>query len=321
MLLHSPLLSKLLYAPSTSQHEYNMKTLLCILLVAFAASAADAQIRITRTEKLPLSSSRHWASPQFSPSGGSVFYTDTDGNGIWEYTLRTRTARRITSDARSGLSYSISQNGQSLAYRRTVQERPVRKQAVVLINLSRRTSSVIESGPDVSMPVFSANTPVYTIKSSTRGLSGATGVTVLGIENTKIAISTNGKKTILDPLGNGSYIWPLLSPNKRQLVVYDMDRGAFVCDVNGSNVTMIGKRDAPSWTRSGNWIVFMDDRDDGHRLLSSDLAAVSPDGKSVVQLTSTAAMFEMNPSCSPTENKIVCNAADGSIVILEYEER
>jgi Tol biopolymer transport system component len=100
-----------------------------------------------------------------------------------------------------------------------------------------------------------------------------------------------------------------------------MDRGAFISDVNGSNITMIGKRDAPSWTRSGKWIVFMDDKDDGHRLLSSDLAAVTADGKMVVRLTSTADVFEMNPSTSRTEDKIVCNTADGSIVVLEYEER
>jgi len=29
----------------------------------------------------------------------------------------------------------------------------------------------------------------------------------------------------------------------------------------------------------------------------------------------------MYPQCSPRENKIVCNTSDGSIVILEYEER
>jgi Tol biopolymer transport system component len=65
----------------------------------------------------------------------------------------------------------------------------------------------------------------------------------------------------------------------------------------------------------------MNDKDDGHKLLSSDIFAVSPDGKNVVQLTSTAGVMELNPQCSPTENKIVCNSADGAIIILEYEEQ
>ena len=304
-------------------HEINMKTLCTFLLAAILTTAADAQISITRTTKLPLSRTRQWSGPQFSPDGRVLFYTDKDGNGIWEYSLRTRKSRRITSAARSGMSYSISQDGKSLAYRRTVQERPVRKQEVVLVNMSRLTSTVIASGPDVSIPVFSANIPVYSIKSTTKGLAGAAAaeVTILGIENTKIAVSLNGKKTMLDPLGGGSYIWPSLSPDKERLVAYDMDRGTFVCEVNGASVVMLGKRDAPTWTRSGKWIVYMDDKDDGHRILSSDIAAVSPNGRSVVQLTSTAGVSEMNPRCSLTEDKIVCSTADGSILILEYVER
>ena len=63
----------------------------------------------------------------------------------------------------------------------------------------------------------------------------------------------------------------------------------------------------------------MDDRDDGEKLLSSDLAAISLDGNTVVQLTSDKVM-EMYPQCSPTENKIACSSADGAIYVLTYEE-
>jgi Tol biopolymer transport system component len=83
----------------------------------------------------------------------------------------------------------------------------------------------------------------------------------------------------------------------------------------------LGRRDAPSWTRSGNWIVYMDDKDDGHQILSSDLWAVTPDGKSAVQLTTTDRILEMYPQCSPTENKIVCSTMGGEIYLLSYEER
>jgi Tol biopolymer transport system component len=143
----------------------------------------------------------------------------------------------------------------------------------------------------------------------------------LGIEETKIALTVKGKKVTLDPFGQGSYIWPSLSPDKQFLVAYEIDRGAFVCDLTGKVISTFGRRDAPTWTRSGRWIVYMEDKDDGHRLLSSDLFAVTRDGSSTVQLTSTAALMELDPHCSPTENKIVCSTSDGSILLLEYEEQ
>src|SRR3990172_2413223 len=112
-----------------SRDEKNMKTLRTIVCLAVLATGADAQISVTRSEVLQLSRSRQWSHPQFSPSGASVFYTDSDGNGIWEYSHRARTAWRITSDARSGFSFSVSEDGRSLVYRRTLQDRLERKQS------------------------------------------------------------------------------------------------------------------------------------------------------------------------------------------------
>jgi Tol biopolymer transport system component len=299
-----------------------------LLLVALVtlASIGQSQIKITRSDKLALPRTHEWSHPQFSPTGASIFFTDLDGNGIWVYSLKSRTTKQVTADAKSGLAYSISSDEKSLVYRRTQQGnvKSGRRQEIVLTNLTKRSTSILASGSDVSIPTFSSNTPVYSVRSQTIGLgkhTGTTDVTVLGIENMKVALSVNGNKIMLDPLGEGSYIWPVLSPDKRQLVSYEMGKGAFVCDLTGKVQSMLGRRDAPSWTRTGKWIIYMDDKDDGHKMISSDLSAVSPDGKTVVQLTSTANIMELDPHCSPTENKIICSTSDGSIVMLEYEEQ
>lgn len=299
--------------------------ILFLILLAFCDLSARAQINIKRTETLVLSRSQTWSHPQFSPTGGLIYFTNLDGNGIWEYSLKTRLTRQLTSDPKSGLAFTIATDGKSLVYRRSQQDKSgrTRKQDIVLMNLAKRSTSVLASGSDVSVPSFANNVPVYSTRSKTEVLTRTAGtgnITVLGIENTKIALNVNGKKTLLDPLGGGSYVWPVLSPDKQQLVAYEMDQGAFVCDLTGTVINKLGRRDAPSWTRSGKWIVYMQDEDDGHKLLSSEIFAVSPDGKMIVPLTSTTGLHEMYPQCSPRENKIVCSTSDGNIVILEYEE-
>jgi Tol biopolymer transport system component len=297
-----------------------------IIVLILLVSIGQSQIKITRSDQLVLPRTQSWSHPQFSPTGASIFFTNQDGNGIWEYSLKNRTTRQITADAKSGLSYSISPDGKSIVYRRTQQDksRSGRKQDIILANLTKRSTSILASGSDVSVPTFSNNTPVYSLRSQTIGLRktiGTNEATVLGIENTKIALSVNGNKVVLDPLGNGSYIWPVLSPDKQQLAAYDMGKGTFVCDLTGKVQSMLGRRDAPSWTRTGKWIVYMEDKDDGHRMISSDLFAVSPDGKTVIQLTPTPSAMELDPHCSPTENKIICSTSDGSIIMFTYEER
>lgn len=299
---------------------------LFFILIALCTAIGYAQITITRTEKLPLSGSNAWSHPRFSPKGGLIYFTNVDGGGIWEYSPGTKSIRQITSDANSGLAYDVSADGKSMIYRRTQYDKSgrTRKQDVVLMNLAKRSQTVVASGPDLSAPSFSDNVPVYPTRSRIDKLpksAAITNVSILGIEDTKIALNVNGTKTLLDPLGKGSYVWPALSPDKQQIVAYEVDRGAFVCNLRGVVVSSLGRRDAPSWTRSGKWIVYMEDKDDGHKLLSSDLFAVSPDGKIATQLTSTAGVLELYPQCSRTENKIVCSTSDGSILVLEYEER
>lgn len=302
------------------------RAVMLLIVLLTVVLLGEAQIKVVRTEKLPLARSHAWSHPKFSPTGRSIYFTDQDGNGIWEYSLRAQSARQVTADPKSGLAYSISSDGKSLVYRRTLHEKSgrTRKQDIVLMNLAKRSSSILATGTDVSAPAFVNNSPVYSIRSTTLGLAKTTGtsdVTVLGIENTKIALSVNGNKALLDPLKNGSYVWPVLSPDRQQLVAYEMDTGTFVCDLQGKVLSTLGRRAAPSWTRSGKWIVYMEDKDDGHKLLSSDLFAITPDGKTVIQLTSTEGVLEMFPQCSPTENKMVCSTDDGVILILEYEER
>jgi len=300
-----------------------MNTRHILLLAAILVSATEAQVSVTRSIQLPLPQTRKWANPQFSPTGLSVFYTDADGNGIWQYVFKTRTIRQITSDRKSVTAFSVSPDCKTVVYRRTTKEGLERKQDVVLVNILQKSSTVLASGSDVAIPSFAGDTPIYTVNATTQGFPStrATPTTVLGIEDTKIALTLGGKKVLLDPIGNGRYIWPVLSPDKKRLVAYQMEKGAFICNVDGSDVTMIGKRDAPSWTRSGKWIVFMDAKDDGHKILSSDIAVVSLDGLMTFPLTTTSHILEMNPVCSPTEDKIACSTVDGSILILEYEER
>jgi Tol biopolymer transport system component len=315
------------HQPQNHREEVMIRSRILLLVpLVLLSSIGVSQIKVTRTDKLALPRTHTWSHPQFSPTGASVYFTDSDGNGIWEYSLKSRSTRQITADAKSGLAYSISSDGKSLVYRRTQQDKVKsgRRQDIVLTNLTKRSTSILASGSDVSIPTFSNNVPVYTLRSQTIGLkktANTSAVSVLGIENMKIALSINGEKVMLDPLGNGSYIWPVLSPDHRQLVAYEMGKGTFVCDLTGKVQSMLGRRDAPSWTRTGKWIVYMEDKDDGHKLISSDVCAVSPDGQTVVYLTSTTTIMELDPHCSPTENKIICSTSDGGIVMLEYEER
>lgn len=300
-----------------------MKFICIFFLTVATAFPAFTQLRITKTEKLPLAKSNEWSNPAFSSNGKRIYFTTSSFNGIWEYNPETRRQRQVVADAASGYNFSLSSDGKSIAYRRTRTDGMNRIQEIVVKELATGAMQVIGTGDNLSAPVFAGAAVVYNDNVQAKNvtsLAPSAKPFVLAIENTKIAVVVNGVKRVLDPLGNGSYIWAEAAPEGSRLVASEMSRGTIVATMEGGVLAQLGKRNAATWTRSGKWLVYMNDKDDGHTIQSSDLFCISPDGRTARQLTFTKNVIELNPKCSPTENKIVCNSLDGEIFLLTYAE-
>jgi outer membrane protein assembly factor BamB len=299
------------------------KNNLIVLVVGiFFAASLSAQIKITKAERLPISQSHQWTLPVFSQNGEKVYFTEENFDGIWEYTRSSKSVRQVCDDSRSGFGFSLSADGRQLAYRTTANEGSRdRVQRIIVKDIQTDAVNAVRQGSDVAAPVFSGQTLVSSDAVGPENAAPITGgpPVLLGIENTKIAMLVDGRKTLLDPLKGGSYIWSSLSPDKKLLLAYEMGRGAFVCDLEGNHLLGLGRCDAPAWTRDNKWIIYMADNDDGRSILSSEIMAISVDGKTTIPLTSTPDVLEMNPSCSPVDNTIVCSTAAGDLYLLTYE--
>lgn len=296
-----------------------------IFSVALFALQLAAQIQITAVEKLAIPHSEVWLQAIFSPSGKDIYLTNQSYHGIWKYSSKEKTISEITTDAGSGFNFTVSQDETQIAYRRTIQNSstPQRKQEIVVKSLSTLEEKIVGTGADLQTPVFVSNKLVYTnlqTKKTNIFSTGSSKAIVLGIEDQKIALMKNGAKKIFDPFGNGRYIWPTFSPNGLQIAAVDMERGGFIVDVDGNNIRLIKRCNSPSWTRSGKYVIGMDDTDDGHTITGSEIIAVSSNGAKRISLTQTADTAELYPKCSPVENKIVCTTLTGDVYLFTYEE-
>jgi len=282
------------------------------------------QIKVKSIEKLNLPYEEEWSYPVFSPDGKKIYLTNYSYNGIWEYDLQNHSLRQITSEPGSGYDFDFSPDGKKILYRTTTHNSKTheRIQEIFSIDLKTLIKTKHASGDDIYNPTFVRSSVIYSEGFETKNrqkITTSNDTRLIGIENTKIVLLVNGKRRVLDPFVNGSYFWPQLSPDKTRIVAKAVDKGAFVCDLEGNVISRLGKVNAPVWTRDGKWIIYMDDRDDGHFILSSDIMAITPDGKTKIQLTSTPNIIEMYPATSPTENKIACSSLTGEIYIITYE--
>ena len=303
-----------------------MRGLCLAVLLAGSSILATGQIHVTGMQQLPLPAGDGWMCPGWAPDGRTIFLTAAHYRGLYRYDLATGTLAQITDAPGAGYGWAVSPDGSHMAYRKTLEGSipGERIQEIVRQDLMTGISSVLAHGTSVDLPVFAGNALVT--NDAGRGYTPlqendapAARASVLGIENTKIVLVLDGAKKLFDPFGDGSYIWPALSPDRTRLVAYDMARGAFVCDLQGNGLVRLGRIDAPAWTRSGAWIIAMHERNDGHAITGSDLVARSPDGRVSVQLT-YAPVVALAPACSPVDNRIVCATTDGTVLVLTYEE-
>ncbi len=293
------------------------------LTVVLLVSSSIAQIRTVSIERVQLPTTESWSTPIFSPTGKEIFLTNDDYNGIWQYSFETKLLKEITRDQHSGYNFSVSPDGNQIAFRRTnvTGDFRTRVQECIVIDLKSGRQFSLQKGNSISPPIFHRGEAITaeTIPVKNQLQKVSSDVAVLGIENTKIILLVDGERKIFDPL-NGKYVWPVLSPDHRRIAAVDMDRGAFVCTVDGRMLMPLGRLDSPQWERSGSWIIGMEDIDDGHRIILSDILAKSYDGKTSVNMTEEFTGIAMYPSCSQVENKVAFSTADGEVFILTYEE-
>ncbi|HLA69821.1 MAG TPA: hypothetical protein VJN65_08965 [Bacteroidota bacterium] len=292
--------------------------LLTGLVIGLLPSNAAGQVKVISMEKLTLGSGRSWAYGQFSPDGKRVYFSTLSYDGIWSYDIDTRRLVTITEDKGSGYEFVLSADEKTITYRRTITQFPAKRlQQIVEKNLDTGIEEIRMSGMSVSAPRLASRFAARQGGALQKGVSIPVAV---GIDKTKITVEREGHATVLDPFEGGRYIWPSLAPSADKLAAYEMGKGLFVCSLDGTEVSQLGKYTAPSWTFDGAWIVATKERDDGHQLLSSDLFCLSPESRVVVQLTATPDVFELFPSCSPSGRMIVFHTPNGELYLLTYEE-
>nr|MBP6672822.1 PD40 domain-containing protein [Bacteroidota bacterium] len=277
-----------------------------------------AQLTVSSVRSLPIAKTEQWSNAQFSPDGRSVFLTNTEMNGIWEYSLTNNTLRVITSDRYSGYGFTVSPSGSQLAYRTTIQEHTAkgpRVQRSVVIELKTLEKRVLQEGSSVDLPFFAGNDQVVTQRSlSSSSITSQTGNLIIGTDEQGILLLKNGVSVSLDPLNGGRYIWPVLSPDGKRLAAVDMNRGAFISDADGNNAVRIGRCNAPQWSYDNRWVIGMNDIDDGHVIIGSEIIAVSADGKRKVVLTETPSVIELFPTVNPKKNEFIATTTAGDLL-------
>lgn len=140
------------------------------------------------------------------------------------------------------------------------------------------------------------------------------GKSVNNNQNLKINIVEGNKVTTIAPNGeNERYLWPTLSPDGTKIAYTVSGKGSWIYDINTGATTFVGRYRAPQWM-GNDYVVAMNDRDDGYKITGSTVHVCAANGSFTQQVTPDD-MIAMFPSATPS--KIAFHTLEGEIYIID----
>ena len=299
-----------------------MKKLLLFFLV-IAQIALAQQINVLSIEKIKATDTGGYFYPKISPDNQFILMTRGNYSGLYQYSPVSKSLKTLNEDPGAGYKVQISDDGNTVLYNKTELIRKLRHNSLISQTISNGEKKVLvaPTREQITGKMVNSN-PVYVknrnlVKSNS--VKPTDNLYLITIENQKMVLYKNGVRAELTPSGaNASYIWPSISPDNKNIVYTVTGKGTYVCSVTGKNVTSLGKLNAPYW--AGNrYVVGMDDRDDGEKLISSSLIITSIDGKLRKKLETPTGINAMYPSASKDGSRIAFNTDRGEVYLMQVE--
>lgn len=287
-----------------------MKTKL-ILLFLLCTSAVCGQTVTVKSHSLATTKLEGRAFyPVFNSDGTQLLFTSENYKGLNLCNIQTGEVTPISTDDGAGYSPLFSRDSKQIYYRQVTRTNGCQYKTLMSFDAtSQKTAKLSE--------------PVRTVKELNaiqkkvvkRGAAPAVSVCT---ENLKIVLYRNGERTEMEPLGKVTgYIWTSLSPNGEMILFTAASKGTFVCDLTGKVIASLGKINAPVWY-DNNYVVGMEDKDDGSFITSSKIVIASVDGKLRQTLTSDD-KIAMYPAASSASKRIAYCTQKGELYIIEIE--
>jgi len=251
--------------------------------------------------------------PKFTPDGSTILLTSENFGGLKAFNLETQTVRELSSAVGAGWNALVSSDSRTVFF-----------QAIDFSNNPWGTKTFHAASMETGQARdLSALDNAVVQPSAVEGLLRARTtaeqlVVAYANEDLQIVVERNGQKTVLTPNGdNQRYIWVSLSPDKSKIVytVSSLSQ-TFIADLDGNVLANLGRLSAPAWL-GNDFVIGMNDVDDGRVVTQSNIVGVSADGQFRQNLTQAGELIAMFPSASPDGSMIAFNTLDGKLYLME----
>ncbi len=296
-----------------------MKNVLLALALCVSFSGFAQVLNVASVNQVPIPANPNAKVAGISPNGDYLLLSTSTNVGLTKFDLKTNESKVLTNARGAGFNAQISSDGASVIYREdSYTANHLRMEQLNTVNVESGTVANLVAPTRNLQGYAIEGTAVAAINKGKLAAKGKVSVPVLSINNRQLMITRNGKTSVFSPNGkNFSYIWQSVSPDGTKALYYVCGVGAFVCNIDGSNVKSLGIVRAPQWY--GNDVVIgMNDVDDGEMIISSSIVATTLSGQQ--QVLTDASVVAMYPYASLNGEKIAFSTPAGEAYIININK-
>lgn len=273
--------------------------LLCCSTIGFAQL-----LEVTSTEKVNLPEGVVADIATLSPKGDYMLLSDQKKQGLQKFDFRTGEIKSVSKALGSGYNAKISDDGNTVIFRESqIGKDRLKKTALKSVDLTTGKVKTLVQPTREMKAVQNGTRPEVSIKYG------------------QLMITRNGKTETLSPNGQSgqSYLWPSVSPDGTKIVYYLATKGAYTCNIDGSDVKFVGNIRAPKWYNN-EIVIGMNDKDNGEYVTSSSIVAYAADG-SERQVLTESDKIAMYPTATKDGSKIAFTTPQGEAYIINVKTK
>lgn len=300
-----------------------MKGLLFLLFLCGAVSLS-AQTFNVRSVK-PLQVEEAYTGLKFDNAGNKLLLSSGVNGGLMMYNLQSNTFKQLFGEGIDVRNAVFSSDDTTVFFSKNKRINNRLFKDLYAFDLKQGKETLLEGDiRDLTPPVIRGNELLYAKDSQlkrvpqveSKQVSKISKDVYVAIENQKLALYRDGLRTELDPCGDGSYIWPSISPDGKSLLFYEVRKGTHIYNLNSGETVFVGKIQAPAWV-DNNWIAGMETTDDGHEILSGAVFVIDSKGGNK-QYVSPQTEVCLYPSVAIDGHKLAFTTAKGKVYIVDY---
>lgn len=287
-----------------------MRKILLTFALGLSLGASAQLLNVGNVAQVPIPEDLTNKVAAISPDGTYLLITTDYNKGLTKYDLATGQMTAVTDVDGAGYDVKISADGQNIVYRETsYTSEHLKMVALKSKDMTTGTTSMLVA-PTRDMVVSESTVKGGNKVKAALGLQRPT----LSIDKLHLMITEGAETREFSPLGTDKrYIWPSVSPDGTKALFYVTGFGAYVCNIDGTDVKELGQVRAPRWYND-NIIVGMNDQDNGVVYTSSSIIAVDLNG--TTQVLTGDDVIAMYPLPDAAGNKIAFSTPTGEAYII-----